>query len=87
MMEITQHQEIEQQVIELSKTSRSGAFYPDARELAKSLLEEGFTHEQLLEAFENVRGDLRALNREDQEDELLEVMDDLTGWSSSHSRL
>lgn len=87
MMEITRHQEIEQQVIELSKISRSGAFYPDARELAESLLEDGFTHEQLLDAFEHVRGDLRALNRADQEDELLEVMDDLEGWCSPHSQL
>lgn len=87
MMEKTRHQEIERQILEVADASPVGAFYPDMRELAESLLEDGFSREELLEAFEHVRSELRERGREDQEDELLEVMDDLEGWSAPHSRI
>ena len=49
MMQKTRHQEIERRILELSEAARPGAFYGDARELAESLLGEGFAREELLE--------------------------------------
>lgn len=86
MMQKTRHQEIERQILEVSEAARPGAFYADVRELAESLIAEGFTREELLEAFEHVRAELRERD-ESQEDELLEVMDDLEDWCAPHTRI
>jgi Asp-tRNA(Asn)/Glu-tRNA(Gln) amidotransferase A subunit family amidase len=50
-------------------------------------LEVGVPRERLIAQLEDLRADLRASGREDDEDVVLEVMDFLTGWSSPHMRL
>jgi len=47
----------------------------------------GVPRAQLIAQLEDLRADLRASGREDDEDVVLEVMDFLTGWSSPHMRL
>jgi len=49
-------------------------------------LEAVVRREQLLAQLEDLRADLRASSREDDEDVVLEVMDFLTGWFSPHVR-
>lgn len=50
-------------------------------------LEAGVPRERLVAQFEDLRADLRASGREDDEEVVLEVMDFLTEWSSPHTRL
>jgi hypothetical protein len=50
-------------------------------------LESGVPRERLVAQLEDLRADLQANGREDDEDVVLEVMDFLTGWSSPHMRL
>jgi hypothetical protein len=57
------------------------------RETVRRELESGVTRERLIDQLEDLRADLRASGREDDEDVVLEVMDLLTGWSSPHVRL
>ena len=51
------------------------------------LLEQGFSHAELLAQLEKYRDTLRAAERETDEDVILDVMDFLTGWCSPHMRL
>jgi len=50
-------------------------------------LEAGVQRERLIAQLEDLRADLRASGRENDEDVVLEVMDFLTDWSSPHMRL
>ncbi|MGH3112273.1 MAG: hypothetical protein ACRDOP_02265 [Gaiellaceae bacterium] len=50
-------------------------------------LDAGVPRERLVAQLKDLRADLRASGREDDEDVVLEVMDFLTGWSSPHMRL
>ena len=52
------------------------------RQVAHNMLEEGTTRDALLNQFEQTRLQLRAENREADEDTVLDVMDFLTGWCS-----
>jgi hypothetical protein len=87
MMELTRHQDVETRLAELSSEAPPGTFSLQVRELTRELLEGGFEREELLEIFEHFRSDLREMEREEQEDELLDVMDQLDGWCSPHTRL
>ena len=87
-MELTRYKDVETALAELSAESSEapGTFYLRVREMACQLLEEGYEREELLEIFEHFRSVLRDKRRDQQEDELLDVMDQLAGWSSPHSR-
>jgi hypothetical protein len=50
-------------------------------------LEGGTSRENVLAQLEQLRADLRARGREDDEDVVLEVMDFVTGFCSPHMRL
>jgi len=51
------------------------------------LVVSGFSREELLDIFEQYREVLRQRGQEDQEDDLLDVMDQLAGWSAEHARI
>ncbi len=86
-MQTVGHHDIEQQVFDLSHSSRPGTFSLEVRELSRTLLSEGHTREELLDAYEQVVLTLREEGREEQEDDLLEVMAELEGWCAPHARI
>jgi hypothetical protein len=60
----------------------------ELRELvAEELRNDPDSREELLEALERIRLDLREEGRSDIEDIVLDVMDFVTGWSSPHMRV
>ncbi len=84
-MELTRHKDVETALAELSAESceAPGTLYLRVRQLAHRLLEEeAYNREEILEIFEQFRSVLRDEGRDHQEDELLDVMDQLAGWSS-----
>jgi len=81
------HRDITTEVLDLSKSARAGAFSLELRELARSRLAEEYTREELLDAFEEAALALRKDEREEEEDEVLEVMVELEGWCSPSARL
>lgn len=87
MMEITRHSDLENQLDELSDSAQPGDFFLQVRDLARDLVERGHHRDDLLEIFEHYRSVLRDKGLEEQEDELLDVMDQLAGWTPSHARI
>jgi hypothetical protein len=59
----------------------------DLRSTVKTLLDEGWDRDQVLEALEDYRSKLREEARSSDEDVVLEVMDFLAGWASPHVKL
>jgi hypothetical protein len=57
------------------------------RQLATDELGKGRTREDVLARFEKARQALRAADREDDEDIILDVMDALVGWCSPHRKI
>jgi hypothetical protein len=57
------------------------------RELAIERLKKGQAREVVLADFEQVRQQLRAANREKDEDVVMDVMDFLSGWCSPHMKI
>lgn len=88
MMEITRHSDLEKQLDELSGSAQPGDFFLQVRELARDLVvERGHNRDDLLEIFEHYRSVLQDKGLDEQEDELLDVMDQLAGWTPSHARI
>jgi hemerythrin superfamily protein len=87
MMQGTRHTDIEMQLDTLSREARPGTFQLKVRQLARRLVVSGFSREELLDIFEQYREVLRQRGQEDQEDDLLDVMDQLAGWSAEHARI
>ena len=56
-------------------------------DLSQQGLLEGQPREELLSELETLRGVLRDMGREDLEDDVLDVMDFITGWCAPSSRL
>ena len=56
------------------------------RSLALNLSAEGHSHDAILETFEKARQELRAADREADEDAVMDVMDILVGWCSPHMK-
>ena len=86
-MQGTRHTDIEMQLDTLSREARPGTFQLKVRQLARRLVVSGFSREELLDIFEQYREVLRQRGQEDQEDDLLDVMDQLSGWSAEHARI
>ncbi len=57
------------------------------RALAIRLLAEGHGREDVIARFENTRAQLREVNRDAEEDIIMDVMDFLVGWCSPHARI
>ena len=83
MMEYVRHQNVEQRLFELINTTPPARLMFPLRDFAREVLAEGYPREQLIEDFNHVRAELR----EEQEDAVMEVMDFLYGWCSSHMKL
>jgi hypothetical protein len=79
-------EDIEEAVQKLARSSRPGTFYMELRNLTVKFLATGNSREVLLDSYEHVA---KVLGDEDEEleDEVLEVMAELEGWSAPHARL
>ena len=71
----------------LARESKPGEFLLRVHDLAEQRLEAGESREELLHEFEIFRGLLRDMGREDLEDDVLDVMDFITGWCAPSARL
>jgi hypothetical protein len=80
-------EDVRQQLFELADTLPPTRLIFPLRDFAREKLAQGYSREQLLEDFEYVREELRERNDEAREDAVMEVMDFLYGWSSSHMKL
>ena len=85
-MQTVGHENIEKAVYELASSSRPGTFYMELRKLTLALLSEGHGREELLDSYERVAPELQNQD-EELEDEVLEVMAELEGWSAPHAQL
>ena len=82
------HRDIISEVLDLSQSARPGAFSLELRQLSRSLLAEQHTRDELLDAYEQAALILlHDTDREEQGDEVLEVMAELEGWCSPSARL
>jgi len=66
---------------------RSADPKPSLRQLVKRLLDGPTTREEIADALESYRISLREQGRDADEDVILEVMDELSGWASPHAKL
>jgi hypothetical protein len=66
---------------------RAGDPLHQLRAVAIEHLSAGMGRQELLDALEGVRADLRSQGREADEDMVMEVMDFLVGWCSPHMRI
>ncbi len=86
-MERTQHQDVEQRILELLDAKPPASLIFPLRDLAHEALVLGYPREQLIEDFERVCSQLREEGRDEQEDTVMDVLDFLYGWSASHMKL
>ncbi len=86
-MEYTTHHDVEQRISELVSEKPPAALVFPLRDVARDALAQGYGKERLIEDFESVRARLDEEGQEEHEDAVMEVMDFLHGWSSSHMKL
>jgi hypothetical protein len=77
---------VRERLFELVKTVPPAQLMFALRDFAREVLAQEYPREQLLEDFEVVLAELRGVD-ERREDAVMEVMDFLYGWSSSHMKL
>lgn len=82
-MEQPRHDRIEERIEYLAYASEAEALY----DLSEELLKSGYPREELLEDFKRLVLKLRAANRGDLEDDVLDVVDAITGWCAPNARL
>jgi hypothetical protein len=80
-------EDVRQQLFELADTTPPAHLMFPLRDLAHRVLAEGYPRDLLLADFEYLREELRERDDEAREDAVMEVMDFLYGWSSSHMKL
>jgi hypothetical protein len=80
-------EDVRERLFKLVDTTRPARLLIPLRDFARDVLAEGYPREQLLEDFEYIRAELRERDDEAREDAVMEVMDFLYGWSSSHMKL
>jgi hypothetical protein len=85
-MQTARYQNIETAVRDLEDSSRPGTFYMGLRKLTLSLLSEGYSREELLDAYAQIARELSEVD-EESEDDVLEVMAELEGWCAPHAQL
>ena len=71
----------------LTRSDVPGAFADALQDLVEELITEGYPRDDLYEKLKHVALVLRQDGREDLEDEVLEVMDVLSGWSPPSARI
>lgn len=82
------HHPFETQLLELAGTGEMfGQLASEARVLTKEFLAQNHERAELLDAYESVVGLLYEEGRDEQAEELLEVMAELEGFCSPHARL
>lgn len=86
-MEQRRHNEVEARLRELARTHEPGTLADALYDLSKELLDSGYPREMLLEDFKHLIFELREHDDEAREDDILEVMDILTGWCAPGARL
>lgn len=87
MMEQRQHQVVTSRIHELVSVGEPGALVMPLRQLAREELRAGYPREALVEDFEHVRAELEERDDEAREDDVVTVMDALTGYCSPTARL
>src|SRR5215207_11390852 len=80
-------EDVRQQLFELAHTTPPAQLVLPLRDFARDVLAHGYSYEELRADFEAVRAELREENDELREDAVMDVMDFLYGWSSSHMKL
>lgn len=86
MMDQRKHQGVVGAVYSLAETV-PGDRVRRLREYAVDQMERGYPREALLEDFEEVRSSLEDQDRDPEEDDVVTVMDALTGYCSPAARL
>lgn len=86
-MEQRRHEEVEARIEQLANTRKPGALVDALHELSEGLLKSGYPRELLLEDLKRLVLDLRAGGRSESDDDVLEVLDVLTGWCAPSARL
>jgi hypothetical protein len=88
MQAANRQRDIEELVEARFNRALPGALSLELRELSRMLLSEGFTREELLDAYTQIVLRFReAGDAEELEDDLLEVMADLEGWGAPHAQI
>ncbi len=88
IVEQRKHQEeVATRIYGLVQEHKPGALVMPLRELARKELERGYPREALLGDFERVRSLLEAQDRDDEEDDIVNVMDALVGWCPPDAKL
>lgn len=87
MMEQRRHNEVEAKLQELVRTYEPGTLMDALYDFSRELLNSGYPHEALLADFKHLIFDLRQRGDEAREDDVMEVLDVLTGWCAPSARL
>lgn len=82
MMEQSKHTDVVEAIFGLVDSPARGEHVGQMRELAVERMEHGYPREALLEDFEAVRSTLEDRDRDADEDDVVVVMDALTGYCS-----
>jgi hypothetical protein len=80
-------EDVRQQLFELVDTTPPARLMFPLRDFARRVLDQEYPREQLLADLEYIREELRERDDEAREDAVMEVMDFLYGWSSSHMKI
>jgi hypothetical protein len=71
----------------LTRSDVPGEFADALQDHVEELIAEGYPRDELYEKLKHIASVMRRDGREDLEDEVLEVMDVLVGWSPPSARL
>jgi hypothetical protein len=80
-------EDVQQRLFELANNTPPSSLVLPLWRLASSVLDVGYSREQLIEDFENLRAHFEEQGEEEREDAVLEAMDFLYGWCSPHMKL
>ena len=88
MQELVRHDDIQEKVVDLLKDSYPSTLSIRLRELSRALLAESYSREELIQSYGQLALNLAdEEDREAEEEELLEVIADLEGATSSPLRI
>lgn len=87
MMEQRRHDEVKARLHELARTHGPGELMDALYDLSRELLDSGYPREALLDDLKHLIFGLREIGDEEREDDVLEVLDVLTGWCAPGARL
>ncbi len=86
-MEQRRHNDVKVRLYELARTHGPGELADALYDLSRELLDNGYPREALLDDFKHLIFGLRERGDEEREDDVLEVLDVLTGWCAPGARL